>query len=1754
MRLPRMALATTVVILVGLWGPAAEPEQLNTGALQEQVPSTRTGEGLGRVVQGLPWWQTTDVSVRKLETWEKSEEKLLQSLPDSEYPLDWYLLGPIPAKSRSDYYRAYPPEENVDVTATVVIGEKQLAWQRPYRQKRGSGLDLGRLWSTRNAVAYLYREIIAEEATDTRFFLGFHSGCRLWLNGEEIFFSDTSGLGEPDRIELPVHLKAGVNRLLVKTFSWSSGWRFYFHVADANPRKARIKGHWLLAELFGEAPDKQLEGRLKAVRGLLDLRDDPALTVALELLERLSAAGPVSADLLESTREVLSRADEQARVKLEPEALAELGNARGRRGDVRGAQQVLGKLVRKYPKAEVSGEALWTLGEYYRREGRTLLALPYFERLVADFPEHRRLKAARSSLEWCRDVEEDRLRLRSGFSAARSLLWAERLEESGNIQDAVELYLTTLSRWSDELVRVESDRLLSVPLVVEAKLRRLWPKLSRSLQAEVAAREDQAFRRSVDQGDGRALARARRLHPLAPAGRDLLRQQAARLIEAGQLTRAAALLVTVLREYGLGEEQRAQVATELAFCARLSGNARILSTARHELSALKPTLTVTWGAEQVPLSQVSQWLDTPAPAKDQAPKLRQLGNPVHARLLPDVTGNDLLRPRWPTPKTPVPWRPVIADGSVYCYDQQVARAFTLEGRLLWRSWPYPRPVRAVRGRGFKGLPGYQPVVDGDRLYTVQLAANAELKASRMAVFAYDRRTGRVLWSTEEEPALAEYDVASPPVPAFDRLYLLAYGGQVLSDEVLVCLDPESGHVLSMTLLVSGNGMVKVFRDKRSTSEYDALSLLPPPVADERRLYVATQMGAVVAVDVIGEQVDWVREYPRTSLVSTDDTSMVNYICRGISAPVIAGGLLYVVPRDSGELLAIDRLSGELRWRRNEYEFSDLWNVVEAPGGPLVITSDVPGRVIAYAGETGEARWTWRPKEGETGRGLVLEDRIIVPTGRALYELDLATGSLRGRIRLEEPRHAVAALAWGSNTLVGASEEGLLFWGGGQMREGGLDETVVEPAGQPAPELQPASAEVELPNMTTWAAVAPVAGPGTEFRVLPAEGGEEVVTWDGRWLSLYALGRRPELRWRRALGGDVTTVRANTRVLVAASGHELVALERATGQQRWRWSIPVRAGGYWSFDSRSSTFRALEMNERMVVAGLYRSVWALDVENGEVLWRSSTEYDLLALSLAGDFVYAASLYYRGYLRLEALSAADGRPRADNEFRGLDGRNARPVVAGSRLWVFEKTRSRLTAYDLATATELWRESYAVLKNAEYSGQDDRHLFFDVRPPRGQPHHLLAIEKAAGARAYDVQSPNFQTTLLNLRGDNPLAPELAARPYLVLAARDLALEEGRFLVFQRGPELIAWPTYTEAPTGGQPGRRWALFADKEVLTSISRRGPYLFLATVQPVALLFPRPGELVPQSVSDSATLQPTFRVLRLPDGELLATRYVPPVALGIPTNALIATEHGVLHAGAGGLTFLAPVGAAQALRELRALRSSPELSQGERALLETLLAAAEPVALDAYPCNERVAITVDGDLSDWSAVPEVRFSHGELGWRRSIPGAPAPDEAAAINGSLKLAWDEDWLYLALRVDDDIHHPPAEAGAPWRSDAIIVGVITDVVTERTRRLNQFVVWGTAGQARQERLQRHGTLTTRAAVGRRPSQTSYELAIARSSLAQRRPWPPVGADLRLAFQLSDRDDRGLRELLSFPPGRQVGRYLENFASVTFLPAATE
>ncbi|MDW8261995.1 MAG: alpha-glucosidase/alpha-galactosidase [Phycisphaerales bacterium] len=151
--------------------------------------------------------------------------------PTQDEPIcDWYVIGPFPAepgrvslkqKTAIDEERAHGA---IDLTASHLLGSHTLIWKK-VRAGRHGFVDCDQvLGACQHAIAYGYAELHSTLPRDTVLKIGSDDGIAVWLNGRLVHENDTRRAFRPGDDEAPVHLHAGVNRILVKITQFSGGW------------------------------------------------------------------------------------------------------------------------------------------------------------------------------------------------------------------------------------------------------------------------------------------------------------------------------------------------------------------------------------------------------------------------------------------------------------------------------------------------------------------------------------------------------------------------------------------------------------------------------------------------------------------------------------------------------------------------------------------------------------------------------------------------------------------------------------------------------------------------------------------------------------------------------------------------------------------------------------------------------------------------------------------------------------------------------------------------------------------------------------------------------------------------------------------------------------------------------------------------------------------------------------------------------------------------------------------------------------------------------------------------------------------------------------------------------------------------------------------------------------------------------------------------------------------------------------------
>jgi len=156
----------------------------------------------------------------------------------------WQIIGPFPSPTPGTVsLRQETAVENdflnrsdgsVDLKASYSVGDKILTWKSFQTTKQGHvglGIAVGRVeW----AVAYGYAEIESVHPRECVLKCGSDDGIKIWLNGEVVHEHEISRTYSVNEDRVPIWLKAGVNRILVKIDNYKNNWGFGVSIPKPN--------------------------------------------------------------------------------------------------------------------------------------------------------------------------------------------------------------------------------------------------------------------------------------------------------------------------------------------------------------------------------------------------------------------------------------------------------------------------------------------------------------------------------------------------------------------------------------------------------------------------------------------------------------------------------------------------------------------------------------------------------------------------------------------------------------------------------------------------------------------------------------------------------------------------------------------------------------------------------------------------------------------------------------------------------------------------------------------------------------------------------------------------------------------------------------------------------------------------------------------------------------------------------------------------------------------------------------------------------------------------------------------------------------------------------------------------------------------------------------------------------------------------------------------------------------------------------
>jgi hypothetical protein len=184
-----------------------------------------------------PAWRTgTRATATLTVAWNGQTTSLEQNLTLFPSISRWWTLAPFDNKGDGTVDTVLPPEtEPIDLAKTYVGQNGQrIRWQkkdRPADLPMNSELVLN-FGDVNNAAAYAVTWIESPVARDAFLGVGSDDGVVVWINDERVHRNLVNRGYEPKGDRIPVHLKAGRNKLLMKVTQTSGPWQASAYVLD----------------------------------------------------------------------------------------------------------------------------------------------------------------------------------------------------------------------------------------------------------------------------------------------------------------------------------------------------------------------------------------------------------------------------------------------------------------------------------------------------------------------------------------------------------------------------------------------------------------------------------------------------------------------------------------------------------------------------------------------------------------------------------------------------------------------------------------------------------------------------------------------------------------------------------------------------------------------------------------------------------------------------------------------------------------------------------------------------------------------------------------------------------------------------------------------------------------------------------------------------------------------------------------------------------------------------------------------------------------------------------------------------------------------------------------------------------------------------------------------------------------------------------------------------------------------------------
>lgn len=1051
--------------------------------------------------------------------------------------LPWQLVGPLPMRDWKAH-EAPAPEVLRGPDAGPVGG---LPWRAVTPElMQGDTVDLSRAGMGDNAVVYLATTISSATATVMPVAIAADDALAVWLNGERLYADRAQRGIETESIALRLTLRPGPNLLVcsVQNGGGASAFRFQARrepwpqseiaraIQGAGGGAAERSAAGVALARLAEAMlrDGQVDGAVALARAVIRCwPDDPQLQWRLAgqvLYERAWGAAP--AHLAEVSRwydalfadRSWDNADQQAQVRGQlNERLVESG--------------LVAEALARLRRAALTELDPGPIAQVHLREADLWLRFGSPRLAVAAAVRARGAAAGDEMLEGeadrrvarARSVKGDLVTVPTPFEIGNLLRTAERAASSGDAERAAADWQKAIEDGRDQPVAVAQGRIRGVAQFAAGRLRQAGAAVLEAWHRRHDARAAKALDKAIAETDPVALERVAERWPLAPAATQALSLAAGTWMARGdwQLAQGAAQACLEITP----NTQPQALLVRAAHAAMRAGDAAGFS--RHAAALAKVGGSSMWDGAETPVAEIIERLRRLRPAAVK-PDPRSVGLSVQ-----------LTSARFATSAL------LHGDGLLVASLNEFALVAG-DGSLRWRvsadAYADPGVTHPSQAQTVAAL-----ACVGDRVVALQLRQGVR------RLVAVQASTGQVLWISGDGGGLANMAALSAPLLAGNRVYGWFADR---SRAVVACLDARDGSVLWSS--ACGTGPIR--QPIAEGIELDLGGDAPAPLLIGRDLFVATDAGQIACYDAVHGALRWIHTYPRTALPGPEGSTAVQLLMQRARSPLVAGSRhLYVAPRDSLALLAIDRGNGALVWNA---ELSDVREIVGATEEALVTAGD---GLTCFDPATGAQRWRWLPvaeTSRRIGRPALVADAVWTATTSGLQRIALSDGSASPGPTWQALGVTGDAPAWlhaEGGRLIACGRQGAVVLGGAERRVNAVipNRTVVLPTG-----TQPAGTAAPTAVGALWELVG---GPAQALvRPVDAQPGECYALTGGQILRLDA--RTGTVVWVGAVvyGGTAELQVIGTRVMLR-DGMDTTVWDRSSGVLRWHGRLdpdPVRS--------------------------------------------------------------------------------------------------------------------------------------------------------------------------------------------------------------------------------------------------------------------------------------------------------------------------------------------------------------------------------------------------------------------------------------------------------------------------------------------------------------------------------------------------------------------------------------------------------------------